>query len=136
MRRRELKSPGRRAAHARRDVIRIRSGQRAHQSIEDVAEKSRAPAGTASGKPSPIDFDARTQSGRVLVDLHHDLVAGETHDFAQQRLRADAHGLAQHERTVSARAQHRSADPVDRRATHADASRSPSRRAPMSADRR
>ena len=50
---------------------------------------------------SPSTIVPGPQAGRVLVDLHDDLVAVEAHDLAQQRARADAHRLAQRERAVA-----------------------------------
>ena len=54
-------------------------------------------------QPGALDLDARPQAGRVLVDLHDDLVAVDADHFAQQRLRPDAHRLAQRERTLRRR---------------------------------
>ena len=77
------------------------------------------PSGIASGARSPSTIAPGLQPRRVFVDLRDDFVAIDAHDFAQQRVVADANRFAHRERTRCRRAQHRTGDPANRRAAHA-----------------
>jgi hypothetical protein len=87
-------------------------GQRPQQAVEDVAQQPGADADAEEGARAG-DFDAGPQARCVLVYLRDDLVLVEADHLAQQTRRPDADGLAQQERALGARTQHRAADPAD-----------------------
>ena len=102
-----------------RGVI-ARLGERTQQPVEDVPEQPGAHP-DAEQPSAAFDDDARPQPRRVLVDLSHDAFPLDADDFAEEPIRPDEDRLAQHERTVDARVQDRTADRDDacRRSFHA-----------------
>ena len=130
--RRERERSRPRLAHAGLHEKRIGAGERPQQSVEDVAEQPWTERNRERGAIA-LDDRARPEARRVLVDLRDDFVAVDAHDFAQQRVVADADRFAHGERTRGRCAQHGTGDPANRRAAHASPSSARSSRAPISA---
>ena len=99
----------------------VRAGQRAQQSVENMAKHSRAERdGQRLAAPGhPI---ARLEPRGVLIDLRHEFIRPQFDDLTQQRARPDGNRLVHVEDIRRAGTQHGPADPVYSRLRHADLS--------------